>query len=352
MTIKKKYAIDGLFLTQRITGIQRVAFELVKALDKIVKKNEIIIIAPDTELTNIELTNISVVKYGRLKGIAWQQICFAYYLWKNDLNALCLTNILPLLYRRGMIMLHDVSYKANPCFFTSKRDRLSAIWHRLNYYLAAKSKMTILTVSNFSKSEIKKYYSVPDKRIHVIYNAWQHMDSVGKSEEVFKKNIEIKKSEYFFSMATMAPNKNYKWIVNAAKNNPDKIFVIAGGGNLSVEGLNNLIILGYVTDEDAKALMGNCKAFIFPTFYEGFGLPPLEAIACGAPEIIVSDTPCMREIYRNYANYLDPNNYSCLIIRESTKYNRDLLEQYSWIVSADKLYALLNITNPSFAVQY
>lgn len=342
MTNKRKYAIDGLFLTQRITGIQRVAFELVKALDKIVAKNEIVIIAPDTELANIELTNISIVRYGKIKGIAWQQLCYAYYLWKNDLLALCLTNILPLFYRHGMIMLHDVSYKANPHFFTSKRDRLSAIWHRINYYLAAKSTMTILTVSNFSKSEIKKFYSVPDNRIHVIYNAWQHMNSVSVSEEVFKKNSVIKKGEYFFSMATMAPNKNFKWIVNAAKNNHDKIFVIAGGGNLSVEGLNNLIVFGYVSDEVAKSLMGNCKAFIFPTFYEGFGLPPLEAIACGASEIIVSDTTCMHEIYGEFANYLDSYNHSRWIIQDSKKSPKALLERYSWSSSANILCSIIN----------
>ena len=342
MTIQKKYAIDGLFLTQRITGIQRVAFELVKALDKVVKKNEIVLIAPDTELMDIELNNISVVKYGRLKGIAWQQICYAYYLWKNDLNALCLTNILPLFYRRGMIMLHDVSYKANPYFFTSKRDRFSAIWHRLNYYLAAKSNMTILTVSFFSKSEIKKYYSVPDNRIHVIYNGWQHMNSVKSSDEIFNQNNLIKKGEYFFSMSSLAPNKNFKWIVNSAKNNPDKLFVIAGGGNLLIGELNNLLVLGYVSDEDAKALMKNCKAFIFPTFYEGFGLPPLEAIACGAPEIIVSDTPCMHEIYGEYANYLDPYNHSRWIIQEHVKSPRALLEEYSWQSGANILKTIMN----------
>ena len=342
MTIKKKYAIDGLFLTQRITGIQRVAFELVKALDKIVEKNEFVIIAPDTELTNIELNNISVVKYGRLRGIAWQQVCYAFYLWKNDLNAICLTNILPIFYRRGMIMLHDVSYKANPNFFTSKRDRLSAIWHRVNYYLAAKSKMTILTVSNFSKSEIQKYYSVPGNRVHVIYNGWQHMNSVKVSDEIFNKNNLIKKGDYFFSMASLAPNKNFKWIVNSAKNNPDKIFVIAGGGKLPIEGLNNLVILGYVSDEDAKALMGNCKAFIFPTFYEGFGLPPLEAIACGASEIIVSDTPCMREVYGDYAKYIDPNNHNSWVIKETVKEPVELLRLYSWNDGAYKLYNLLN----------
>lgn len=63
--------------------------------------------------------------------------------------------------------------------------------------------------------------------------------------------------------------------------------------------------LGYVTDGEAKSLMENCKAFLFPTLYEGFGIPPLEAIACGAPRVMVSNTPCMREIYGSHADYID-----------------------------------------------
>ena len=86
--------------------------------------------------------------------------------------------------------------------------------------------------------------------------------------------------------------------------------------------------LGYVTDGEAKALMANCRAFLFPTLYEGFGIPPLEAIACGAPRVIVSDTPCMREIYGPHAAYLDP---------------AELLGQYSWSASARRLAGLLGL---------
>lgn len=242
-------------------------------------------------------------------------------------------------------MIHDVSYKVNPQYFTSKRDRLSAIWHRINYKAIANSSMKILTVSNFSKGEIERVYHVDKKRISVVYNAWQHMDKIMEAADVFDRYSMLKDKEYYFSMATLAANKNFKWILYAAKNNPDKEFAIAGGGKLKgaaeAEGFTNLPnvhFLGYVSDEDAKALMHHCKAFLFPTFYEGFGLPPLEAVACGCKRIIVSDTPCMHEVYGDYAEYIDPYNYENIKIEDTNKeVSKELLDKYSWKKSAKQL---------------
>ena len=81
--------------------------------------------------------------------------------------------------------------------------------------------------------------------------------------------------------------------------------VAAEAERLGLADLPNVLYLGYVSDGAAKALMAHCKAFLFPTLYEGFGIPPLEAAACGAPQIIVSDTPCMREVYGPCAAYID-----------------------------------------------
>ena len=338
-----QYVIDGLFLTQTVTGIQRVAFEITKALDKIVQDNELIILAPNTELHAIDLNNIPIIKYGKNKGIAWEQIDYAYYLRKHRYKALCLTNVLPLLYMHGAIMIHDVSYKANPQFFSNKRDRLSALWHRLNYYAASKSSMDILTVSNFSKAEMLRYYHMDESKVNVIYNAWQHMQHVQSAEDTFDRYPELIGKDYYFSMASLAPNKNFNWILEAAKHNPSVIFAIAGGGKMDNKGVENVRLLGYVTDEDARTLMANCKAFIFPTFYEGFGLPPLEAISCGCNKIIVSDTACMHEIYGEHANYIDPFDSSKWIISDARKSAQDLLRQFSWSESAKKMADILMI---------
>ena len=337
------YVIDGLFLTQKITGIQRYAYEITMELDKIVLKNTLEILVPESFENIPDLKNIKVVRYGKKHGVLWQQIDFARYVRMHKMQCICFTNILPLFYPHGIITIHDVSYKANPRFFTSKRDRISALWHRLNYWCAAHSSMKIVTVSEFSKSEIAS------ERITVIYNAWQHMNRIKAASDTFERYPQLAKGSYYFSMSTLAANKNFKWILYAAKNNPDEQFAIAGGGKLKgaaeAEGfaeLPNIRFLGYVSDEDAKTLMANCKAFLFPTLYEGFGIPPLEAVACGAPRIVVSDTPCMHEIYGENAEYFNPRDYQ---VRLQMPLNRQEvnsnLKKYSWKESAEKLKTLL-----------
>lgn len=341
------YVIDGFFLTQKITGIQRYAYEITMELDKLISPNTLEILVPEYLEKVPNLKNIKVIKYGKKSGVLWQQINYANYARKNKLKCICLTNTLPLLYAHGIITIHDVSYKANPQFFKAKRDRLSALWHRLNYWRAAHSDMKIATVSQFSKSEIMKYYGITKDRITVIYNAWQHMNRIENASDTFQRYPKLVKESYYFSMSTLATNKNFKWILYAAKNNPDKQFAIAGGGKLKgaaeAEGfaeLPNVSFLGYVTDEDAKTLMENCKAFLFPTLYEGFGIPPLEAIASRAPRIIVSDTPCMHEIYGNYATYIDPLDYGNIQLPNSKTELcvENLLDKYSWTFSAEKLW--------------
>ena len=295
-----KYVIDGLFLTQKTTGTQRYSLELAKELDLLIEKDEVEILVPDFTEDIPDYKNLKVVRYGKNKGILWQQIDLARYLIKNQKQCIFFNNILPLICPRGIITINDVCYRANPHFYASFRDKLSVMWHRLNYFFAAHSKILILTVSEFSKSEIIKYYKVETDRIKVIKNGWQHINNTAMEENTFNKFNYLKKGNYFFSMSTLGENKNFKCILYCAKNNPDRIFAIAGGGKLKgaaeaagFVNLPNVHFLGYVSDEEAKTLMANCKAFLFPTLYEGFGIPPLEAVACGCKHIVVSDTPCM-----------------------------------------------------------
>ena len=344
------YVIDGLFLTQKITGIQRFAMEICKELDKLVKKDEIELLIPNWCDICLSFNNIKIVRFGKNNGRLWEQIDLKRYLKKNKKEGIFLTNELPLLYREGIICIHDISYKVNQSFFKSKKDRLSALWHRINYFVATNSAMKIMTVSDFSKEEIIRVYGVNENRIFVINNSWQHMNDIQESADVFERFSYLNKDDYYFSMSTLADNKNFKWVLHAAKNNPDCVFAIAGGGKLKeyaeTEGYKNLTnvhFLGYVSDADAKALMHYCKAFLFPTLYEGFGIPPLEAVACGCKNIIISDIPVMHEIYGDYANYINPFEYDnsengCI---KEKKNIRGLLDNYSWKDSAQKLYKIL-----------
>lgn len=344
-----KYVIDGLFLTQRITGTQRYAYEIVNELDKLTDKGELCILVPESAEKLPEFENIEIVRYGSRSGIMWQQTDLARYLKKNKAKGIFFNNVFPLAYPHGIITLHDVCYKVNPKFYASLRDKLSMLWHRLNYWCAVHSEMAITTVSDFSVSELAKYYKVKADRVKVIRPGWQHINKTAFSEDTFERYSFLKPQGYYFSMSTLGANKNFKWILYAAKNNPDETFVIAGGGKLKgaaeaagFSSLPNVHFLGYVSDEDAKTLMANCKAFLFPTLYEGFGLPPLEAAACGCRQLIVSDTPCMHEVYGDNAEYIDPKDFSFSGLSKLTKQcDASLLDKYSWKKSAEKLKALL-----------
>jgi glycosyltransferase involved in cell wall biosynthesis len=129
-----------------------------------------------------------------------------------------------------------------------------------------------------------------------------------------------------------------------AKKNSNQIFAVAGSINKKVfaEGLgfecpDNMKLLGYVTDEEAKTLMRDCRAFLFPTVYEGFGIPPLEAISVGAKCVVVSDTDVMHEIFGDCVNYVSPNDIPENLCFQEKENADSLLEKYSWEKSARKL---------------
>ena len=128
-------------------------------------------------------------------------------------------------------------------------------------------------------------------------------------------------------------------------------FAVAGSINRKVfsEGLGfelppNMKLLGFVSDEEAKTLMRDCRAFLFPTFYEGFGIPPLEAISAGAKQVVVSDTQVMHEIFGDGVIYVDPSNYNIELSdfpEISETRISELLKKYSWKKSAETLLKLL-----------
>ena len=344
------YVIDGIYLTKRITGIQRYAIEITKELDKIVEKDSIQLLVPEYYEGDSSLENIRIIKYGNKTGRLWEQVDLVKYLKNNDAQGIFFENTIPVTYRKGIVVVHDISLKVNPNLFNKNlNDICSILWRRYLYRLIFKSSMKIVTVSEFSKSEIIKYYHVDDDRITVINNAWQHMLCVDYDETIIER-ADLAEGQYYFSLATMAPNKNFKWIVCAAKNNPEECFVIAGGGKIKqvvdeeYKSLRNLKCLGYVTDEEAKSLMKNCKAFIFPTLYEGFGIPPLEALVSGAPAIIVSNIQVMHEIYGDVAEYVEPLCYEVKTLHfecESSEAIAGFLNKYSWTDSARKLKGLI-----------
>jgi glycosyltransferase involved in cell wall biosynthesis len=207
-----------------------------------------------------------------------------------------------------------------------------------------------------TKDQIVEDFHVGPAKISVSYSAWEHFRLINADYSVFDAHLTLKKGGYYFSLGSLSKRKNIKWIIEYARKNPDAIFAISGVSlpTLKADELDNstpqnILLLGYLDDSKVKALMEHCKAFILPSYYEGFGLTPLEALSCGAP-IIVAKAASLPEIYGNTAHYIDPYdtnvNLDELLLEPVDKPD-DILAKYSYDKAAEQVYDIIKGYNKS-----
>lgn len=348
--MKKTIVINGQFSARRMTGQERFAYQLVKELDKYVVGSGINmkLVVPRNANNIPEIHNIELVEYGSIKGSLWEQICFAYYCLSHHCLSLNLCSVMPLLCP-GIICIHDLSYKVNPQYFKTFYAKVSQIWHKIQYYFAWRFSPLILTVSNYSKKQMESIYRVDSKKIKVICNGWEHFVSINEDTSILVNDIY--KKPFFFSLGSLAPNKNIEWILEASKQNPSYNFIIAGNASLRSYGniynesqLSNVYFIGYISDEKVKTLMKHCEAFLFPSYFEGFGIPPLEALSVGS-KIIVSKASCLPEIFGKSVYYIDPYNTNVnlkeLLDSTTVEDGKDILSKYTYANSAIELWKIL-----------
>lgn len=345
-----KYVINGRFVVRKLTGQERFATELLRELDKICEKDEFVMVVPEYAEILPDYKNIKIVKYGKVKSHFWEQISLYRYCKKHHLVSVNLTSTCPLL-DSGIVCCHDAAaYEIRELLTQNLYGRLSYIWHQMMIEAVKRSKYPIITVSNYSKSRLSKFMKVPESRFHVISNAWQHYLRVNEDESIFEKLPKgYVRGEYFMALSSLSPQKNFIWVKEVAKRNLEKKFLIVGRAEgftkLGIDDLqgSNLLFTGYLTDGEIKSLMKGCRAFIHPAVYEGFGIPPIEALSCGT-ELIVSTAACLPEVYGNSAHYIDPYDYDVdldELLKEPVAPASEVLDKYSWSKEAKKLLNLL-----------
>lgn len=342
-----EYCINGRFLTRSITGVDRYAREIVRELDSMLGPGSACILVPErAELVDCpSYSNLQIKRYGPHMGHIWEQVDLYSYAKGNRLLGVNLCNTAPIR-DAGIVCIHDMNVRANPKFYSWK----FRLVYRALFGYEAKTARVVLTDSNFSKGEIEKYYPAARGKIDVIPCAWQHVERVEADPSVLAR-AGLEQGSFYFAMSSLAPNKNLRWLVETARLNPSETLAVAGGINSKVFGkhdipeADNVRYLGYVTDGEAKALMQGCKGFLYPTFYEGFGIPPMEAMACGAP-VAVSDTEVMREVYGDAVHYVDPHE-PCgdltSLLSHSVCDAEVVLNLYSWEKTAQKLYEVIKL---------
>ncbi len=353
---KNTYLINPNFLCRSLTGIERFAYETCKRLDLLLTpEDDVRIIIPQNVKNIPEYKNIKIIKSEKpLKSFPrWDLLEFGFWCKKLNATGINFSNTAPLGRRCGISFIHDIYAKTYPQDFKSFKEKLIRAYSCFNYKNIARHAKKVLTVSEFSSKEIQKIYKVPGDRIQVIPNGWEHFNAV-ECEPLSDPDGFLAPGTYYFTLGSLQKRKNLGWIAKYAAAHPDEKFAVSGkavSGFVSqdiavLQNLPNVKLLGYVTDGQVKWLMKNCRAFVFPSYYEGFGIPPLEALSTGA-RIIVGKAASLPEIYKDSAVYIDPYNTNfnlkeLLASSPDCNQNADLvLKEYTYDKAAQKLYNIL-----------
>ena len=262
--------------------------------------------------------------------------------------------------------VHDMSYITYP---ETVRDR-TKWWLRLFLKGSCKRADRIITVSEFTKQELMKYLHVPEEKIRVMYNGVDlklyREDFADEDVSAVKKKYGIER-DYLFYLGTIEPRKNLKRLIEAyglildsfqgeeerIKAYPD---LILGGGKgwlsdeiyeaAKADNLHGKVrFIGYVDEADSPILMHGAEIFCFPSLYEGFGMPPVEALACGTP-VFSANASCLPEVLKDHAVYADPLSVEDMaeklkgmlenkeLLQNMRKSARTFAETYDWKYSA------------------
>lgn len=309
--------INGRFLTQPVTGVQRYAREVVLALDDLLATGEIdpgryafVLVSPVGADDLPGLKHIVIRSEGSLRGQAWEQLVLPALSRRGWLLSLC--NVGPLLKRRHIVTIHDASVFAYPKAYSFG----FRSWYQFALPALGHTAARILTDSHFSESELIKYCGLPPGKIAVAPLGVDHMGRSQPDYNIFQKH-QLGGKPYILAVSSLSTHKNFTRLTRAFNffRNENVDIVVAGGANSRVFSHSNFCssqanvhFLGYVSDGELRALYERAHCFVYPSLYEGFGLPPLEAMACGCP-VIVSNVASLKEVCGAAALYCDPTSH-------------------------------------------
>lgn len=347
------FVVNGRYLTQKATGVHRYAFEICNKLHEMGVDFHVAIpreIHPDYKFS------FKTVKCGTLKTHAWEQISLPHYL-KGIGNPLLIsfTGCGPLMYKNQIMTIHDVSHERYPEWFSKN-------YYRFYHYMMpriGRKAHAILTVSEFSKKEIVETLNLDAEKIHVIHSNVPFHNKPSE-DEILNFKCDSKVERYILAVSSMDPRKNFERLVNAFQKIEDKsvkLYIIG----MSFKAFNtpdlqkligdNIYLPGYISDDALQNMYQNALLSVYPSLYEGFGLPPLESMTYGCPAIN-SDIPALREVSEDAALYVDPYDEEDITIKinqllcdENLRKDLQLkgleqIKKYSWEKSAMQVYEL------------
>jgi glycosyltransferase involved in cell wall biosynthesis len=325
-------------LGHRTTGVQRYVSNLLPLMPA-----ELQSVTPPVPLQGI-------------RGHLWEQFWLPTQLRKRWLWSPGNTG--PLGVTRQILTIHDMASLDHPEWFEDK----FGLWYRALLPRLIRRVRSIITVSQFSKERIVALSRIQTARVHVIPNGVDRSFRPASPEMISVALARFNLTRpYLLFVGSLEPRKNLQALLRAWRLGQFH------GANLAIVGAGshvfpdmklhsipaNVSLLGCVPDDLLPALYSGAKGFVYPSVYEGFGLPSLEALSCGCP-VAISDIPAHRETFGNIASYFDPYDVEQLSdalesLLRLTGPERDTLVQqgirhaasYDWAKAAEATWRVL-----------
>lgn len=350
--------INGRFLTQRTTGVQRSATETVMALDRILAESrpdmDVTLLCPHGTHRELNLDHIRIRQIGRTQGQLWEQIELPIYSARGFL--VNLANLGPLARRNQAVVIHDAQVWAIPENFAFS----FRTWYRFALPILGRRCRLLITVSDFSRRELIKYKVVVPSRTKVLPNGADHILRIRSDNSVLERNG-LTPGRFVLAVGSDNRNKNFSLLAAASPG------LIALGLDVAVVGSVDRNVfghsryeqseatvrrVGYIDDAGLRALYENALCFVIPSLYEGFGLPAVEAMTCGCP-VVASKQGALSEVCGDAALYCSAHEPADLVAQVACLADDDGLREgqadkgrrraqnFTWNVTAERLINLV-----------
>lgn len=373
-----RIGIDARFAVHKRRGIGNYALKLVDNLARIDSSNEYVLYIDKEDVDKVlpRKSNFKIKKISPSNYLVWEQIVLPVHAKKDGVDVLhCTGNTAPILLDkriRLIISLHDVMYLKDYSELpksVSRYQRMGRLYRKAIVPKAVSRLSVALTVSEFSKKDIMRHIPKLDgDRIEVVYEAanesYSQIDKISALQKIRNKfGIE---SNYILTLGALDPRKNTELVIKKFielknESNINEILLVVGIPNWKQTGFYNIvresgleediIFTDFVSEDELVLLYNGASMFLYPSLYEGFGMPLLEAMACGTP-VITSNVSSMPEIAGDAAFLINPDNgkelkAAVLKLLNDKNLRNNLIarglkraKEYSWVKTATKTLAI------------